>query len=701
MTNSKMQKIAAGAPEAQSADLVAGNIAQLKALFPELLTEGPDGSAINLDVLKALVGDATVTDADEKYGLNWHGKRQARHLALKPSNGTLRPCPEDSVGWDSTQNLMVEGDNLEVLKLLQKSYAGKVKLIYIDPPYNTGTDFVYPDDFRDGIRNYKELTGQVDGEGRLLTSNSETSGRFHTEWLNMMYPRLKLARNLLADNGLLVVQISDAELNNLRRIADEIFGEENYLNTISVKAKVGAGASGGGEDKRLKKNVEFILVYAKNFDEAAGFASNYVETPLTEVIAEMKGAGQSWKYTSVITNYGRRSKVKTVPDGDGNPIDIYLHEGVERASLKDLCKLEGLSEEQAYLKFLPHIFSDTNAQTSIRTRVIEATASLKNGQMYSVEYVPSSGREKGQRACHYYISPTVRRVIWLKDVAFEKDGIIIKKERTGTLWDDIDYNNIGKEGGVAFANGKKPLELLRRVVRLMPEKTGLVLDFFAGSATTGHAVMAENAVDNGNRRFIVVQLPEPLDVSVQSQADAAQFCKDLHKPLLISELTKERIRRAAARMNADSPLFESDTGFRVFKLDTSNIRAWNPASDDLVQTLLSHSQHVLADRGELDLLYELLLKLGLDLCVPIQQQIIAGKTVHAMGAGVLLACLSEAIAATEVENLAEGIVQWHQQLAPAGDTTCVFRDSAFADDVAKTNMAAILQQHGIQNVRSL
>ncbi len=199
-----MQRIDATNPDAQSADIVAGNIDQLKALFPEILTEGPNGIAVNVDVFKALVGDKTVTDADEKYGLNWHGKRRARQLALTPSTGTLRPCPEDSVDWDTTQNLMIEGDNLEVLKLLQKSYAGKVKLIYIDPPYNTGKDFVYPDDFRDNIQNYLELTGQVEG-GRKISSNTEASGRFHTDWLNMILPRLKLARALLSKNGVVFI----------------------------------------------------------------------------------------------------------------------------------------------------------------------------------------------------------------------------------------------------------------------------------------------------------------------------------------------------------------------------------------------------------------------------------------------------------------------------------------------------------------
>lgn len=221
-----MKKLEANDCETQSPDLVADNLAKLKSLFPELITEGPEGVSVSVDALKALVGDRTVTDAEEKFGLNWHGKRRARQLALTPSTGTLRPCPQESVDWDATQNLMIEGDNLEVLKLMQKSYAGKVKLIYIDPPYNTGRDFVYKDDYQDNIKNYLMLTGQIDSDGRKISSNPETSGRFHTDWLNMIYPRLKLARSLLKDEGVLWISIDDNEVQNLKSICDSLFGVE-------------------------------------------------------------------------------------------------------------------------------------------------------------------------------------------------------------------------------------------------------------------------------------------------------------------------------------------------------------------------------------------------------------------------------------------------------------------------------------------
>ena len=257
-TEDTMQKLTASDPETKSPDLAAANLTALRVLFPELVTEGPDGVAVNLDVLKQLVGDRTFTDTEEKYGLNWHGKRRARQLALTPSTGTLRPCPADSVDWDTTQNLIIEGDNLEVLKLLQKSYAGKVKLIYIDPPYNTGKDFVYPDNFQDNINNYLELTSQVEG-GKKISSNTEASGRFHTDWLNMMYPRLKLAMGLLRDDGVIFVSIDDHEADSLRKICTEIFGEENFVAQFVWNTE-------GHTDNQfdVKINHEYVLLFAKN-----------------------------------------------------------------------------------------------------------------------------------------------------------------------------------------------------------------------------------------------------------------------------------------------------------------------------------------------------------------------------------------------------------------------------------------------------
>jgi adenine-specific DNA-methyltransferase len=639
-----MQKLNPNDPETRSPDLVAENLARLKALFPELVTEGPDGTAVNVDVLKALVGDKTVTDADEKYGLNWHGKRRARQLALTPSTGTLRPCPEDSVDWDTTQNLMIEGDNLEVLKLLQKSYAGKVKLIYIDPPYNTGKDFVYPDDFKDNIKNYLELTGQVEG-GRKISSNTESSGRFHTDWLNMMYPRLRLARTLLREDGLLFVSISDAEVHSLREVLDEVFGEDNLIGNViwhSTKSVTNTAL--------ISVSHTHTLIYARSRDY---FVANRHHFRLPE-----DGEGFS------------------NPDNDprgpwkADPFQV----GGERPN-----QLYPITNPKTGQVYRPNPGCSWKNEYSVFLRLME------DGRIV----FGASGEAGPQR----------------------KRFLSEAKERgkvTTTLWDDIDTTTNATRAlndlmGAGVFDNPKPVELLLPCIQLGTHDPAgaIVLDFFAGSGTTGHAVMAQNAADGGNRRYILVQLPEPLDPENKDQKTAADFCDKLGKPRTIAELTKVRLRRAAKKIKDEDPLFAGDLGFRVFKLDSSNIRAWEPDRDNLEQTLLDHTEHIKDGRTEQDILYELLLKLGLDLCVPIETKTIAGKAVHSIGGGVLLVCLATQVNRDEVEPLAQGIVAWHQELAPAGDTTCVFRDSAFADDVAKTNLAAILNQHGLTNVRSL
>ena len=263
------------AMDSKTLDIVTDNVIKLKELFPEAFTEGK----VDFEALKEVLGEY-VDGRDERYSFTWNGKSKARMLAQTPSTGTLRPCKEESVDWDNTQNLFIEGDNLEVLKLLQKSYHKKVKMIYIDPPYNTGNDFVYKDNFKDNIKNYKEITGQVDNEGRSLTNNPETNGRYHTDWLNMMFPRLKTARNLLSDDGVLFVSIDDNEVHNLRKLCDEVFGDENFVNQISIKSKPSSGASGGGEDIKLKKNIEYLVCYCKSKHQFGRFKDIYDETDI-------------------------------------------------------------------------------------------------------------------------------------------------------------------------------------------------------------------------------------------------------------------------------------------------------------------------------------------------------------------------------------------------------------------------------------
>ncbi len=661
-----MQKITAGAPETQSADLVAGNIAQLKALFPELVTEGAKGASVNLDVLKALVGDATVTDAEEKYGLNWHGKRRARQLALAPSTGTLRPCPEESVNWDTTQNLMIEGDNLEVLKLLQKSYAGKVKLIYIDPPYNTGKDFVYPDNFQDSIKNYLEMTGQIEG-GAKISTNTEAGGRFHTDWLNMMYPRLRLARNLLCEDGVLFVSIDDREVENVKKLGLEIFGEECFVAVLSVLVN----PRGRHLDKFFAQTHDNIVVFAKNVDVEGAITGMAKEGAMLEEYDKEDARG---KYREI----GLRNRNQAF-----NPVTrptlyfpLYVNPETGQISLE--------RDAQHSEEVWPDTPDGVKTCWTWSTKKIASDGSLLTAakvsdgswRVFRKDYLAGEAGE---------VATTLAKSIWL-DKEFNNDyGRKSVKDLFGAAVMDFP---------------KSPL-LLQRIVDIATRPSDIVVDFFAGSGTTGHAVMQQNAEDGGRRRYILVQLPEPLSTANKEQSTAAEFCQKIGKPMTIAELTKERLRRAGKKIMETAVDAGLDVGFRALKLDDSNIRAWNGQTPEVAQALLEHQDNILQGRTEQDLLYELLLKLGLDLCVPIQQQVIASKSVHAVGAGVLLACLAESITAAEVEKLAEGIVQWHRQLAPAGETTCVFRDSAFADDVAKTNMAAILQQHGIQNVRSL
>ena len=623
-----MEKIEASSPEVQSADLIAENIAKLKALFPELVTEGASGVEINADVLSQLVGKVA-TDNEEKYGLSWHGKRRARQLALTPSTGTLRPSPDESVDWETTQNLMIEGDNLEVLKLLQKSYASKVKMIYIDPPYNTGNDFVYPDNFQDNIKNYLELTGQVEG-GRKISSNTESSGRFHTDWLNMMYPRLKIARNLLQDDGLLFVNIDENESANLRHLLDEVFGPENLAGVIVWKK--GSGSS----DTDFSYTHDQIVIYRKSDAATLGRVAQG-EAQLASYQNpdnDQRGDWTSSDYTSKWTKQERPNLWYSIK----NPNTA----------------LECWPPEQR-----TWAYSREETEKNIVGNLLWWG---KNGTNERPRYKRFKTQTEGLR---------VPRSWWDSNGTNEGGSDLFKK----LGFEKADFPH------------PKPIELIRELICIGAPSGGVVLDFFAGSGTTAHATIEHAVETEVSFRFILVQFPEVLEKSKFSN---------------LAEVTRERIRRVGANFKKSAAKdFSTDVGFRVFKLAGSNIRPWNPDRDNLDQSLLDHEEHILKDRTETDIVYELLLKLGLDLCVPIESRSFSGKSVSCIGGGVLMTCLAEKISLEDAELLAQGIIAWHKDLAPAGDTTCVFRDSAFIDDVAKSNLAAILAQSGIQNVRSL
>jgi adenine-specific DNA-methyltransferase len=681
-----VKKILPGDPELVSQDIVAQNIEQLRYLFPEAWTEGK----LDFDVLKQLLG-GIVDGREEKFGLNWHGKRNARRLALTPSLGTLLPCQEESFEWDTTRNLMIEGDNLEVLKLLQKSYAGKVKVIYIDPPYNTGQDFVYADDFKDNIRNYLNITGQVEECGARLSSNNESSGRFHTNWLNMVYTRLKLARNLLRDDGVIFVSIDDNESSNLRLVLDEIFGEENFIDTLAVEMSTTSGPKTvNAQQGTIVKNVEFVHIYRKSAD-----FEKSPRTPLLDGIDSYDTHYSAWLNDD--GTLGTLAEKLLSDSVVGSEIRQFGFAKRDRFSINDLNSL--LLVSQATKSFV-----EANLDKIARIDRPPVSAAGKSTKVGNWET-----HEVDHRT--YYLTTlengTLQALMPLSLNFRMSDDYKPRFGRTvirGDLWKGFhqDMGNVAKEGDVTFANGKKPLRLIKQLVKWCDKsKDSIILDFFAGSGTTAHAVMQLNIEDDGHRRFIVVQLPELLDPDNSEQRTTVEFCDKIGRPRNIAEVTKERLRRAGNKFKAEHPLFEGDFGFRVFKLDSSNLHAWEPNDRTIDQTIIDSIDHIKSDRSEHDVLYELLLKLGLDLCVPIEEKVIVKKAVHSIGAGALVVCLATNISRDEAEPLALGIIAWHKEQTPAGESTVVFRDSAFADDVTKTNVTAILQQHGLGNVRSL
>ena len=597
---------------------------------------------MNVDTLKVLLGDSSITDDGEKYGLSWHGKRRSLQLALAPSAGALRPCRQESVDWNSTRNLLIAGDNLEVLKLLQRGFSRRIKAIYIDPPYNTGRNLIYPNDYQDGIRAYLEVTGQSEG-GTTLTSNPVAGGRFHTNWLSMMFPRLRLARALLASDGVLICAIDDNEVSQLGVLLREVFEEGNYDHVCVPVVHNPRGVQGN--------NFSYVHEYVY-----------FVYPSGRKAIGDRK-IEESEVEWSQFRNWGGES---------------------ERADAKNCFYAVKVKAGQiiGFGEVCPEGFHPNQTEVS--------------GDVALVYPIDRSGVERKWR----YARQSADGIRSMLRARRTRTGYEIEIGKTfglyKTVWTDkrYDANDYGtgmvKElvPGSPFTYPKSLWAVYDCLLAVVGEDAdAIVLDFFAGSGTTGHAVMELNKNLGGQRRFVLVQLPEPV-------VDNDQFPT-------IFEVTKARVRAAGQQM--EKGLFNSkqDVGFRVFKLDSSNIRAWDPNTDDLDKALFDAVEHLKADRTEEDVLFEVLLKLGLDLCESIETRVIAGKDVHVVGGGVLMVCLAERIERHEVEELAQGFVAWYDEVSPGGDATCVFRDSAFADDIAKTNMAAILEQYGIANVRSL
>ena len=628
--------------DGMSMDLKAENIAQLKALFPEAVTEGK----VDFEVLKALLG-GEIEQRQEYYKFTWNGKEAARAYARTRSMGTLRPCIEESSGKDGTpgkfdsDNLYIEGDNLEVLKLLQGPYHKRVKMIYIDPPYNTGHDFVYPDNFKDSIGNYKALTGQTDDEGKSTRANPETSGRYHTDWLNMMYPRLILARNLLTDDGVIFISIDDSEVDNLKKLCNEVFGEENFVTNLVWQST--AGSNTGTDIVTITENV---IVFTKSresfiFDGMPASDNSYV---LSDEYENVRG-----KYA--IDKLDRRRVGSHYSSALDYPIEM------PDGSLRYPGGGKSQSDEG-----WNYLWSKTKVDWGIKNGFIVFKKNGDDWAVYNKRY------EKIDNEGNF-----VKRTIPFRN--------LITSDQCNTAQGTSEIRNLFGFRGFDFP---KPSTFLHHLLltAVSSSPNGIILDFFSGSATTAHAVQQLNAEDGGNRKYIMVQLPEVCEAGTEAaKAGYANIC----------EIGKERIRRAAKKIKGEHPDWNGDMGFKVFKLDTSNLLPWNPNADELEQNLFAAVDNVLEGRTTDDLLHEILLKCNLPLTLPIETKQCGSNTIYLVGAGALAICLDKNIPAT----IAEEIVKLRDEYAPIVPMQVVFRDNGF-NDVTKTNALQILKQAGFE-----
>lgn len=579
---------------------------------------------INFDVLRQLLGDNAVEDAPEAYEFNWVGKQAARAEVLQPTKKTLRPVKEDSVDWDNTQNLYIEGDNLEVLKLLQKSYLGKVKMIYIDPPYNTGNDFVYHDDFAMSADEYAEASGSVDELGNKYIKNMDSNGRFHSDWCSMIYSRLMVARTLLTEDGVIFISIDDKEVGNLRKICDDIFGEHNFVSNIIWQKKF----SRSNDATYFSSMHDHILCYCNN-----------------NIKIDEKG----W-------DIGLLPRGEEIPNGYSNP------DNDPRG---------------------PWTSTIMSAKSGSQSLLYEITT--PSGRIV----VPPSGRYwscsrdtfnkwKAENRIWFGINgdSAPRKKTFLSEV---QDGL---RPNSILFQNEVGNNQEGKQevkalfNGVGVFDGPKPVRLLYTLLTIGNLSKGdIVLDFFSGSSSTAHAAMKLNAEDGGNRKFIMVQIPE--ETPEDSEARKAGY-------KTIPEVAKERIRRAGKKIKEESPLTTADldTGFRVFRLDEGNYEDVKRSPKEFKQDQLDlFLNNIKADRNDLDLLFGCMLDWGVQLSLPMTQEVVDGKTIYTVNDGDLVACFAE--------NVSEDVVK---AMADKMPLRVIFRDSCFAQDADKINIYETFKQ---------
>jgi len=617
-----------------SMNLVQENAKKLKEIFPEIFAE----DKIDFDLLEQICcggGVQKLEDSKERYSLTWNGKARARQIAQEVSTGTLRPAKEESKNWDNTENIYIEGDNLEVLKLLQKSYHGKIKMIYIDPPYNTGKDFVYKDNEYQGLKIYKEITGQTNKEGIKLTTNTDSDGRYHSKWLSMMYPRLKLARNLLTDDGVIFISIDDNEQANLKKLCDEIFGEENFVAQI-VWERAYAPVN---LKKHFSESHDYIVCYGKNIN-----------------LSINNGLKRSEEADNRYLN----------PDNDPRGVWQSDNFSVGPAVESNIYKIISPSGRENY---------PPNGR-SWRVSEEKFKEMLLDNRVWFGE--DGNGVPRQKRFLSEVKNSITPMTIWkYTEVGHSQDATKKLKE----LFDEVhvfDYS--------------KTVELIKRCIELYTIQGDIILDFFSGSATTAHSIMQLNAEDGGNRKYIMVQLPELCDKD--SEAYKVGYKN-------ICEIGKERIRRAGEKIKSDESLplenrEKLDVGFKVFKLDSTNIKEWDTDTENLQQSLLDSIENIKRDRNTLDVLYEILLKYGLDLNIPVEEN----KNFYSIGGGSLLVSLNKEINNEVINSICEEYKKL-QEIDKEFKTTVILRDNSFKDDEVKTNAIKKLEQVGISEIRSI
>ena len=627
----------------QSSNGVEDNITKIAQLFPDCVTETVDERSgqpkhlIDFEKLKQNLSDSVMSERAERYQFTWPDKSKAILLANSPINSTLRPCREDSVDFDNTQNLYIEGDNLDVLKCLKETYFHKVKMIYIDPPYNTGNDFVYEDDFAQSSEEYLANSGQFDEQGNRMFTNAESNGRFHTDWLNMIYPRLKVARDLLTDDGVIFISIDDNEVENLRKVCDEVFGEQNFVDCLHWKKKKQPSFLA----KHTAKVMEYVIVYAKNTFKLEKLSVEKVSDSNKKVI------NINNKISSRIFKPGVR--VKSEEQTGIIKAGVYTGRSMDVEYKNDIYYENGrtTNEVEVVSKFSD---SQSNIDTFIQKDLLYIT---KNFLLR---------RDVGEEAA-------------------EK-----RKSITDLLLNDYGDNQESDKEFLELFDKKyfdytKPIKLIYNLVKSNFTEEGIILDFFSGSATTAHAVMQLNSEDGGNRKFIMVQLPEKTDE--KSEAFKAGYKN-------ICEIGKERIRRAGKKIKKESPLTtqDLDTGFRVLKLDSTNMQDIYYSPKDISQAdLFSQVDNVKPDRTGEDLLFQVMLELGATLDSKIETTTVAGKTIYNVAEGYLVACFDPDVTDDVVKSIA--------QMQPA---YAVLRDTSMKDDSTATNFEQIFKTYSPDTV---